>query len=150
MKKIVVVLVLLTTTLSFAQERQRGERPRQNYFEDLSAEQIATLHTKKMALALDLTNDQVKKVQKINLENAEQRKAHIAERKANRENADAKRPTAEERYEFENARLDRQLAVQKQMQDILSDEQYQKWKKMSHRKHKKGNKRPNRDDAKRG
>lgn len=105
---------------------------------DLSPEQVATLQTKRMTLALDLTQDQQTKIQAINLEQAKERKARMEERKAAREKGEAKKPTAEERYAMENERLDKMIALKTEMKEILSEEQYQKWQKMAHHRKKKG------------
>ncbi|MBT8321787.1 MAG: hypothetical protein KJO90_09015, partial [Eudoraea sp.] len=62
MKKLILTLTLLTGMLLTAQEM----RPRMHHQNrgDLTAEQLATLQTKKLTLALDLTNTQQQEVQK--------------------------------------------------------------------------------------
>ncbi|MEX0313103.1 MAG: hypothetical protein AB3N18_02925, partial [Allomuricauda sp.] len=96
--------------------------------------------TKKMALALDLTSAQQAKVMDINLEEAEYRKARYEEIKVKKESGEWKRPTSDERFEFENAQLDRQIAHQQRMKEILPKDHYQTWKKIKLKKGMNGKK----------
>ncbi|MDT0606877.1 hypothetical protein [Croceitalea rosinachiae] len=140
MKKVFIAVVLLTGLTTFA---QRGERhvQKERFAKDYSVEQLATLKTKKMTLVLDLTNEQQEQVMELNLANAEFRKTRMEELKAKKEAGEAKKPTADEKFAFENARLDRQLAQQEKMKQILNDNQYQQWKKLSMHMHARGKKR---------
>ncbi|MDX1760168.1 MAG: hypothetical protein R3306_11080, partial [Arenibacter algicola] len=81
MKKIVVLIVLMAGITAMAQkpERERGHR---GDMKDMSPEQIATLQTKQMTLALDLSDAQQKEIQSINLENAVKRSEKMDEMKA--------------------------------------------------------------------
>ncbi|MEO9512670.1 MAG: hypothetical protein ABJN84_13350 [Flavobacteriaceae bacterium] len=133
MRRLAVLLVLLTTVGVTAQKKdnnrhERGQRA------DLTAEQLATLETKKLTLALDLTSKQQKQVMEIRLEEAEMRKVKREERKAKKESGEEKKPTPDERYEMQNARLDHQIAQQQKMKEVLTEEQYQIWKKIKLRK----------------
>lgn len=140
MKKVFIAVVLLTGLTALA---QRGERhgQKERFTKDLTVEQLATLKTKKMTLALDLTKTQQQEVMELNLDNAEFRKSEMEERKAQKEAGEAKKPTADERFAFQNAKLDRQLTQQEKMKQILNEDQYQLWKKLSMRKHAHGKKR---------
>ncbi|MBO0321607.1 hypothetical protein J0X14_04800 [Muricauda sp. CAU 1633] len=129
MKRLVVALALLISIGALAQ-RQEGHRMHKSPKMDMTAEQMATLQTKQMTLALDLTKVQQQKVMTINLDEAEFRKAKWDEMKALRESGERKKPTTEERFEMENARLDHQIAHQEKMREVLNDEQYQTWKKL--------------------
>lgn len=131
MKRLAVVLMLLTTFGAMAQ-KQGGHPMRKGPRMDMTAEQMATLQTKKLTLALDLTQAQQDKVMKISLEEAELRKARWEEIQAKKENGEWQKPTPEERFEMENQRLDRQIAHQQKMKQVLSAEQYDTWKKMRH------------------
>ncbi|SHJ94603.1 Spy/CpxP family protein refolding chaperone [Pseudozobellia thermophila] len=133
MKKVFVIVLCMVGLTAMAQKGERGNRG----MKDLSPEQVATLQTKKMTLALDLTQEQQAKIQAINLEQAKERKAKMEERKAAREKGEAKKPTAEERYAMQNERLDKMIAHKAEMKKILSEEQYQKWQKMAHNRKKK-------------
>ena len=96
---------------------------------DLSAEDAATLQTKKMTLHLDLNKSQQAEIKKINLENATKRKAMITERKARKESGEAQKPTQEQRLKMANTKLDHKIAMKAKMKNILNEEQYAKWEK---------------------
>lgn len=136
MKRLAVVLVLLT---SFGVMAQRNDGPRMQRGQrmNMTAEEMATMQTKHMTLALDLTKAQQDKVMKLNLEEAKLRKARMDEMDKLKESGDWKRPTDEERLARQNARLDEQIAFQAKMKEVLNDEQYQTWKdmRMKNRKH---------------
>ncbi len=113
---------------------QKGERHQRSAMHDMTPEEMATLQTKKMTLALDLTDAQQKQMQALNLENAKKRKAAMEERKARKEKGDAKKPSSQERYAMKTERLDNMIAHKAEMKEILSQEQYEKWEKMGQRK----------------
>ena len=129
MKKIVVLIVLMAGITAMAQkpERERGHR---GDMKDMSPEQIATLQTKQMTLALDLSDAQQKEIQSINLENAVKRSEKMDEMKARKESGEANKLTSEERYAMKTAMLDHQIAQKEKMKKILNKEQYEKWEKM--------------------
>ncbi|NDV44153.1 hypothetical protein [Flagellimonas sediminis] len=133
MKRLAVVLVMLTTLGVMAQKND-GLRMPKDLRMDMTAEEMATLKTKHMALALDLTKAQQDKVMRLNLEEAKLRKAKWDEMQALRESGEWKKPTPEEKFERENDRLDQQIAFQAKMKEVLNEDQYQSWKDM--RKHK--------------
>lgn len=112
-------------------------------FSDMKPDQIATLQTKKMTLALDLTEAQQKAIHKLFVANAEFRKSKKEARTLKKEEGERTRLTSEERYALANERLDRAIATKTDMKKILSPEQYEKWEKMQHHKIKraKGKKR---------
>jgi hypothetical protein len=87
-----------------------------------------------MTLALDLSESQQREVQKINLVNATERKAKMAEWKAKKESGEVKRPTPEEQYAMKIALLDHQIAQKEKMKQLLSKEQYEKWEAMHSKK----------------
>lgn len=140
MKRLVVMVVLLTSLGAVAQKNE-GQRSRKGPKMDLTAEQMATLHTKRMTLALDLTKAQQEKIMKFHLDEAKSRKEKWEEMKAKKESGEWQKPTSEERFKMENARLDHQIAIQTKMKEILDDEQYQSWKKMKKQKAMHGKKR---------
>ena len=128
-------MLLLVGATTMAQERSE-RRQHRGGMSDMTPEQIATLQTKKMTLALDLSEAQQSQIQALNLENAKARKAKMEERKASKEDGERKKPTSEERFAMQSARLDAQLAQKEEMKKILSEEQMAKWEKMKHRKRK--------------
>lgn len=132
MKKLIVIAVALLALQVTAQEQKRenhkkGERAQKMM--NLSAEEIATLQTKKMTLHYDLNESQQTKIHAINLENATKRKAMMEARKARKESGNAQKPSKEERLKMANAKLDHKIAMKAKMKDILNDEQYAKWEK---------------------
>lgn len=129
MKRLAVVLVMLMS-IGMAAQRNDGPRMRKGPQMDMTAEEMATLRTKHMTLALDLTEAQQDKVHEINLENAQFRKAKWDEINALKKSGEWKRPTSEERFEMQNARLDRQIATQEKMKKVLNEKQYETWKTM--------------------
>lgn len=146
MKKVVTTIMLLVGMTLMAQEH---ERHLGNAMKDLTPEQMATLHTKKMTLALDLSDAQRAQLKELFTENAKARMAKMEARKTQRESGEMKKPTPEERYTMQNEHLDRLIAQKAEMKKILSKEQFEKWEKMEHsRRHhrhqdeKDGNHRP--------
>ncbi|WP_299683748.1 hypothetical protein [uncultured Dokdonia sp.] len=131
MKHILTAIVLCLTITATAQRGQHEKRAQ------LSAEQQATLQTKKMTLALDLSDQQANKIYNIQLEQAKKRKAFIAERKKEGRSE----LTKEQRFELKTRKLDHMIAIQKEMKTILTTEQFEKWQKLKHKsKQKRKNK----------
>ncbi len=128
MKYILTMLVLCMTMTATAQRSSNNGRRAQ-----LNPEQQATLATKKMTLALDLNTQQADKVYRIQLEQAQKRKAFIAERKKE----DRSELTKEQRFELKTKKLDNQIAIQKEMKSILTADQFEKWRKMKGKQHSK-------------
>ncbi len=134
MKKLVVIAIALASLQAIAQnhkgEQRKGEHKENVHkFNDFSPEQIAILQTKKMTLHLDLTEMQQREIQKINLANAIERKAKMETRKKMKESNASEKPSIEERFNMMSERLDNQIARKKQMQAILSKEQFEKLEK---------------------
>lgn len=134
MKKLILIalvaMVAFQVSAQNSKERPNRERsPRMDKFQDLTPEEMATMQTKKMTLHLDLNESQQKEIQKINLENAIDRKAKMEARIAQRENGTMAKTTKEERLKMMNERLDKQIAMKAKMKKILNDEQFAKWEK---------------------
>ena len=131
MKKICsLVLLALLTVNAFGQEQQR----KNNRF-DLAPDQIAELQTKKMVLHLDLSEKQQHQILKINKRNAIDRKRNIEEHKILREKG--QKPISHEFANRMNVRLDKQIAHQKEMKNILNEKQFETWKNTrKHQTHK--------------
>lgn len=102
-----------------------GGRPEHvNFMQDFTAEQMATLQTKKMSLKLDLTENQISKVYDINLKAAKARESKMAEMKNKKEQG---KPSAEERYNMMIGRLDTRIEYKKELAKVLTKEQLEKW-----------------------
>jgi hypothetical protein len=134
MKNLIVLAALITCTLTFGQERQHENKEhhkkgKMEQMKDLSPEQIATLKTKKLTLALDLSKNQQDKVHALQLENAKNRKEQKAKRK---EQKDSKKPelTSEEKFNRQNKGLDKRIAAKNAMKSILTEDQFKKWEHM--------------------
>ncbi|WP_335967299.1 hypothetical protein [Galbibacter sp. PAP.153] len=142
-KTLSLLLIVLITATSFAQEKNKSDRKDRtekrekfkSFYSDLTPDQIAELKTKRMALALDLTDAQQKEVLSLNKDLATKHKAKIEAWKAKKNTAE--KPTKDERYAMLNAQLDEQLAVQGKMKKILDNDQYESWKKSKKQMHHK-------------
>jgi hypothetical protein len=136
MRKLVLVALLFIGITAMAQEKNRKEGRR--HMADFTPEQMATLQTKRMTLALDLTADQQSKLQEMFTKNVVERKAKMEAHKARRESGESL--SDDEKFALQNERLDNQIAHKEEMKAILDDAQYAKWEKMRAKrgKHAKG------------
>ncbi|MDO6491946.1 MULTISPECIES: hypothetical protein [unclassified Cellulophaga] len=147
MKKITFVMVLMLGILTIsAQEskkktkdakhkmhkRKDGKRA-MHKMAKFTPEQRAILQTKKMTLALDLSEEQQSKIEKLNLKNAELFHQKAEKRKARKE-AD-KKLTSNEKFAMTNEKLDLQIAQKKALKKILSKDQYAQWNKVYKKRH---------------
>lgn len=138
MKKVLIAIMLMAGFTVIAQRGDRGEKGHRGDFKNMNAEQMATLQTKKMTLALDLTSDQQSKIQALNLENAKQRKAKMEERMAAKESKEQKKPSSDEMYAMKKARLDASIAHKAALKEILTPKQFEKWENQRKSKGKHG------------
>ena len=140
MKKVIITAVLLVVGMTVFAQRGGHHGQKRAMAKDLSIEQLATLRTKKMTLALDLTEKQQQQVMQLNVENVKFKRTKMEERRGEKKDRDEK-PTAEERIAIENQKLDRQIAQQEKMKKKLDDDQYQLWKRLRMHQHAQGKKR---------
>lgn len=133
MKKVIFALLFVTAFAVSAQQEKRAQKSGDIERQRWTPEQMATLQTKKMTLALDLSKEQQSQVEKLNLENAKRRAAKMQEFKVKKESGEVKKVSSEERFNMANARLDQQIATQEQYKKILSKEQYEKWQSLKQR-----------------
>ena len=142
MKTIMMALLVLFGLTVWGQEDHRG--PRHGKKDKLTAEQRSELQTKKLTLALDLTENQQEQMQLLLLKKEQDRDARMAERKEMKEEENSEKLSSDKRYEKMNARLDAQIAHKKEIKNILSADQFEKWEKLVHhkkhrsRQHKRG------------
>ncbi|WP_297796962.1 hypothetical protein [uncultured Eudoraea sp.] len=135
MKKVIAITVLLIGLVGYSQRGHQFDNAHRN-MKEMTSEQIAILKTKKMTLALDLNSEQQKEIQKINFENVEDRKAMMMERDAKRMDEEHSKPSAKERFDFQNERLDKMIAQKAKMKQILSEDQFEKWERIhQHQRH---------------
>lgn len=128
------ILVMATISVTAQDHNMKGKR---GDMKDLSPDQVASLQTKKMTLALDLNESQQAKVKTILTKDATARKAKMEERKASKDEG-KKIMTSEEKYAKQNERLDHQISRKKEMKSILTADQFEKWEKMNHNKKMRG------------
>jgi len=120
MKNILVIAALFIAGVVAAQTgNNEGKDQRPNR----SPEQVATLKSKKLTLALDLTDQQQKAVYELALQEA----ASVKERPTREA---AKNMSADQKMELQSQRLDKRIAAKREMSNILTPEQYAKWKVM--------------------
>ncbi len=136
MRIILIGCMLIGLTL----HAQRPER------RSINPEEFASIQTKKITLALDLSDSQAQQVYPILLEKAKDRIALREKREELRK--EGKRPSQEERASFQKEALDKQITAQRTMKSILNADQYELWRKHSLRskakrrgKHGKGHQR---------
>lgn len=137
MKKLIVLAALVISFASFGQ-REHGEKRdhhrkgQMEMMKDLSPEQMATLKTKKLTLALDLNKSQQDKIYALSLKECKEHKQKMEERKAAIKKADGKKPelSSEEKFNRMNEKLDKQIAMKKELSSILTKEQLEKMERM--------------------
>ncbi|MEN8815689.1 MAG: hypothetical protein ABF274_02300 [Nonlabens sp.] len=114
MKKLMILVAILTVGLINAQRVERN----------LTPEQIASLKSKNMTLVLDLDEKQQIKVEQLLLNNAKDRKA----KKLNKE--ERSKLTSNQRIALKEQMLEKQIAMKREMKSILNADQYTRWEKM--------------------
>lgn len=125
MKKIMIILLLGSSMVGFSQNEGKQKR----MLEDFSPEQHAILQTKKMALELDLNDNQQKQMLDLNKKWAELRSKKKAEMKA----LNKAEMTSTEKFNHMNAMLDEKLNRQTAVKRILNEDQYKTWKKSEYK-----------------
>lgn len=129
MKKLLIILFLGTAFLGQAQQEQKKGKMTEGF----SLEQKAILKTKKMTLAYDLSESQQEKMLNLN-------KKWIGEmegQKTAMKSVNKDEMSDTERFNHLNAMLDKKIAHQKEVKEVLNKEQFEQWKKTSSRMHKK-------------
>ena len=125
MKKIASIILLVFAVVFTTDAQQKRKRMRK---EKMTPEQSATLAVKRMALNLELSDAQQRKIKPLLVAQMKEKQALWKEIK--KAKTEKEKITAEKRFKEANARLDSQLAFQKKMKTILNAEQYEKFKKM--------------------
>lgn len=130
MKKLLMAILVMAGLSAMAQGNEGNVK--REAMKDLTPDQIATLQTKKMALALDLNASQQSKMKSMLTEDAKTRKEKMENYKKRRE--DGTRMTTDEKFAMQNERLDFEIERKKEMKALLTSEQYEKWEKMKHKR----------------
>lgn len=125
MKKLIIAALLFVGLNAVAQEgKVKGNRPG---MEKMSPEQRNQLMVKKMTLDLDLNAKQQEQVKQIIAEQGTKREAMKAEMMAKKQ-SNAK-PTTDEQFAMRSKMLDEQIAMQNKMKTILTQDQFNEWRK---------------------
>lgn len=140
MKKLILIAIAFISLNVTAQKRGHNQSNKKaEQFKNMSAEEVATLQTKKMTLDLDLTESQQQKIYSINLEKTKKRKAKHAERDRANKNKPEDKQTNKNTFQNLSNHLDQKIAHKNEMKTILDDDQYQKWERSQKRKGMKKN-----------
>lgn len=126
MKKIFSAILVFVTLFAYSQQGNQNHK----MIKELSPEQRAILKTKKLALTLDLNDNQMSQMMDLNKAWAKDHQAEIKKLK----NTDQESLSPDEKFEAMNKMLDQKLSYQRKVSKILNDEQYQSWKKMDQRR----------------
>lgn len=124
MKKTASILALVFVFTVTAKAQKKDRRTQR---EKLTVDQQAILAVKKMTLTLELTKAQQQEIQPILARQISSKRAEFEKVKTMRESK--RELTADERFAYQNQRLDQQIAYQKEMKSILNDKQYEKFRK---------------------
>lgn len=123
------------TLSGIAQERKQDEK--------MSPEQRNELHLKKMAIDLDLNENQQKEMAKIIAEQSANRENRQKEMEANK--ASGKKLSPDDRFKMKGEMLDKQKAHKDKIRKLLNEKQFEKWEQMQQkRQHKMHEKRKDR------
>lgn len=140
MKNLTAILALFVSVTALAQQGNRVERFKKMM--DATPEELAEMQTKRLTLALVLDDKQQKDIYKLELTAAKERKANWEQRAAKMKVRDGEKPSEEEREatrkdrkEKYAAMLDKQIAHQEKMQNILNEEQFDQWRKLKMKRH---------------
>jgi hypothetical protein len=134
MKNLILITIAIFTLQTATAQRpdwtkKGGEKPDfAMLMQDLSAQQMATLQTKRMTLQLSLSENQISKVQTINLKAAKNRKSKMAEMKDKMKKG---KPSSDHIYKMMIGRLDNRIALKKELSSVLNKEQLEKWVTLS-------------------
>ena len=130
MKKMITVLFLALGLSTFAQERGEGRK-------DLSSEEMATLSAKRLAMQLDLNEDQEMKLKTLymtRMENMKDGREENAEKRA--EMMEKREEMKEKREEMRDKRENDSEEMKAELQKILTADQFQKWEQLQEKRRK--------------
>lgn len=125
MKKLFLILTILTTVVMTAQDVKETSKSK-SFIKDLSNEQIATLKTKQMTLAYNLSEKQVDAIYTIQLELVNKRKS-----KTKISAKDRKQMSSDEKYQLLLSRLDAKIDTKKRFAVVLTEKQMEKFELQS-------------------
>ena len=126
----ITVLFLALGLSTFAQERGEGRK-------DLSSEEMATLSAKRLAMQLDLNEDQEMKLKTLymtRMENMKDGREENAEKRA--EMMEKREEMKEKREEMREKREADSEEMKAELQKILTADQFQKWEQLQEKRRK--------------
>jgi len=123
MKKIIVILVVMLTFSTQAQQRKH-KRNKVRF----TTEQHVEMAVKRMTLTLDLSEKQQQEIKPLFLARAKKRKEAMEARKTAKK--EQKRPTADKIYKMQMDRLNDMIAMKNSMKEILNKDQFEKYQKL--------------------
>lgn len=126
----ITVLFLALGLSTFAQERGEGRK-------DLSNEEMATLSAKRLAMQLDLNEDQEIKLKTLYMTRMETMKEGREENAEKRADMMEKRDEMrEKREEVREKRENESEEMKAELQKILTADQFQKWEQLQEKRRK--------------
>ncbi|AWA28733.1 hypothetical protein HYN48_00750 [Flavobacterium magnum] len=129
MKKMIALAMLVSGMVSFAQEKPNALKDDRQKMEQFTPAQQNELRVKELTLKLDLNASQQKEMAKVVADLQARKEAAKTELKKMKDSG--KRPTADERFAMRSKMLDEQIAMKERVRKILTDEQMEKWEKMT-------------------
>ncbi|MFV8225020.1 hypothetical protein [Christiangramia aquimixticola] len=117
MKNLIVMMLMFFSLFGFSQEP--AQKPT-----DLSKEETASLQAKRLAMQLDLTQEQELKLKELYLKRIEERKELMEERR------EARKEMMEERKEQRQEMMEMNKQQKEELRSILSEEQYTQWEQL--------------------
>ncbi len=131
MKKLMTIVILLLTVVSYAQDQKDSQRHTlSNERQNLTPEQRAEMRTNRLASQLQLNEDQKQKIHALHLENAKR----MSE---NRQNA--RQRAIQNRAAARNAAKSNQDSYKEAMKSILTEEQFTSWQENMQRQERRRN-----------
>ena len=125
MKKLATACLLLFVLGATAQQGPHHRRGLKNPERELTVPQQALLMSKKMTLSLGLTDQQQEKVASLLGKHLSERQEMRAAMPGQRDSL--RNATPDNRFKHMDNRLDRQIAFQRQLREILTDDQFEQW-----------------------
>ncbi len=128
MKKIASILVFVFAFTVSSQAQHDSRRVKMHKGEKLTVDQRATLGAKKLALALDLDDSQIRRVTNLFKKKGEAMAVRVQKMKKNKVKGEKR--MHKNSFERMNKSLDAKINFQKKMKQILTKEQYAKFLKL--------------------
>jgi periplasmic protein CpxP/Spy len=123
MKNLIILAVMLFSLAGLAQDP--AEKPN-----DLSNEEMASLQAKRLAMQLDLNEEQEQKLKVLYLKRIEERKELMEERR------EARKELMEKRKEQRQEMMEMNQQQKDELRGILNEEQFSKWEQLQEKRRK--------------